>query len=83
MMIERIMMPGPRTLLAPHLSCEIHGPLRRRPECQLWVCPGFDGEACLNLPDGIPDDAYDRVSSGRTRWPGLVAHYEPIARIPA
>ncbi len=55
------------------LVCEIHlGPLKHRPaECR-WVCPGFDGEKPLCLQDGIPEDAYARVSAGETRWPGLI-----------
>lgn len=53
------------------LRCEIHGgPLRYHKG--LWVCPGWDGEGCLNIAGGLPQDAYDRVSSGQTRWPGAM-----------
>ena len=57
----------------PVLLCEIHrGPLRHRPGEQRWICPGWDGEGCLNLPDGLSEDAYDRVNSYETYWPGLI-----------
>ena len=28
------------------VSCDVHGPMRRRPLLYWWECLGFDGEGC-------------------------------------
>lgn len=54
------------------VACEIHGPLKRHGG--FWGCAGLDGEGCLNscahVREPLPHDAYLRVLSGVTYWPG-------------
>lgn len=59
--------PGARSVL----HCEIHGPLKHRPDQGIWVCVGFEGEPCLNLPGGVSQASYERISTGISYYPGI------------
>jgi hypothetical protein len=69
-------------MLWRRLRCEVHGPLRYRRDGvtdqetgrpgEGWVCAGWDGERCLNLPDGLSETAAVRLREHQSRWPGIV-----------